>query len=145
MKSGRDREEAEQLVGKRVERQQILGRKQPPRIVAIFEETALRRVLGGRSVMQAQIEHLIDLAERHNITLQVVPKGVGSYAGLIGAFTILGFCDGPDLVYIEHIGGQLITDAPIVREYALRHDLIRGAALSADQTLKLLRTTLENL
>ncbi|GLY80100.1 helix-turn-helix domain-containing protein [Actinoallomurus iriomotensis] len=145
MKAGRDREEAEQLVGKRVERQKILDRKHPPRIVAIFEEMALRRMLGGRSVMKAQIEHLIDLAERHNITLQVVPESVGSYAGLMGAFTILGFEDGPDLVYVEHIGGQFITDAPIVREYALRYDLIRGAALSADQTLKLLRTTLESL
>lgn len=146
LKAGREREKAEQLAAKRVERQQILARERPPRIVAVFDEMILRRILGGRSVMKGQIEHLIGLADRHNITLQMVPESVGSYAGLMGAFTILGFDDGPDLVYTEgHIGGQFITDAAIVREYALRYDLIRGAAMSADQTLKLLRTTLENL
>jgi hypothetical protein len=70
---------------------------------------------------------------------------VGAYAGLPGAFTILGFDDGPDLVYIEgHVGGQVIADAATVREYEVRYDLIRGAAMSADETLKLLHMTMES-
>jgi transcriptional regulator with XRE-family HTH domain len=146
LRAGRDHEETEQLVAKRVERQHILGRKKPPRIVAVFDETALRRTLGNPSVMKGQIQHLIELAQRHNITLQVVPESVGFYAGLMGAFTTLSFEDGPDLVYTEgHIGGQFITDTEIVREYEVRYDLIRGAAISAHQTLEMLRAMLEKL
>jgi hypothetical protein len=143
MKSGRSPEEIEQLVAKRMERQEILDRPRPPRIVAVFDELAIQRLIGGREVMRGQIERLVEVAEQPNITLQIVPKSKGSYAGLMGAFTIMGFDDAPDVVYIEgHIGGQLIADGAIVREYTLRYDLIRGAAISADESLKLLRESL---
>jgi hypothetical protein len=146
MKAGRDHEEAEQLVAKRMDRQQILDRRPPPRMVAIFDEMAVRRVLGGGEVMRGQLDHLVDLAGRHNVTLQIVPESVGSYTAHMGAFTILGFSDGPDLVYTEsHIGGQFIADGESVREYTLSYDLIRGAAMSTDESLKSLRTKLESI
>jgi Domain of unknown function (DUF5753) len=143
MKSGRSPEEIEQLVTKRMERQEILARPRPPRIVAVFDEMAVQRLIGGHEVMRGQIERLVEIAEEPAITLQIVPISKGSYAGLMGAFTIMGFDDTPDVVYIEgHIGGQLIADGAIVREYTLRYDLIRGAAMSADESLKLLRESL---
>jgi transcriptional regulator with XRE-family HTH domain len=146
MKAGRGPEEIEQLVAKRLERQEILNRARPPRVVAVFDEVAIRRVIGGREVMREQIERLTEIAEQPHVTMQIVPASRGSYAGLMGAFDILGFDDGPEVVYIDgHVGGQLITDAATVREYGLRCDLIRGAAMSADESLKLLRTILEGL
>jgi DNA-binding XRE family transcriptional regulator len=145
MRVGRVPEEIEQLVTKRMDRQEILTRSTPPRIVAVFDEMTIRRVLGDRKVMYGQVKRLIEVAEQHNVTLQIVPNSVGAYAGLPGAFTILGFDDGPDLVYIEgHVGGQVIADAATVREYEVRYDLIRGAAMSADETLKLLHMTMES-
>jgi Domain of unknown function (DUF5753) len=49
-------------------------------------------------------------------------------------------------VYIEsHLGGQFVTDGESVREYALSYDLIRGAAMSADESLRSLRTKLESI
>lgn len=146
LKAGRTPEEIEQLVTKRMDRQEILSRPGPPRIVAVLDEVAIRRMIGGREVMRCQIGRLVEEAERPNITMQIVPNGTGAYAGLMGAFTILGFDDGPHLVYTEgHVGGQLIADGTAVREYALRYDLIRGAAMSADESLKLLREVLESL
>jgi DNA-binding XRE family transcriptional regulator len=145
MKAGRSPEELEQLVTKRMERQEILNRPRPPRIVTVFDEVAIRRAIGTREVMRAQIERLIEVAEQPHVTLQIVPFTRGSYAGLPGSFGILGFDDGPDVVYIEgHVDGQLITDAATVREYALRYDLIRGAAMSDDESLKLLYSILES-
>jgi len=145
LKAGRDPEEVEQVVTKRLERQEILVRPKPLRIVAVLDEVALRRVIGGREVMRGQVERLIERAQQPNITLQIVPVERGSYAGLPGAFSAMGFDDGPDLVYIEgHVGGRLIADAATVREYALRYDLIRGAAMSDDESLKLLHSILES-
>lgn len=146
LKSGRDPEEIEELLAKRMQRQEVLDRPKPPLVFAVFDEVAIKRRIGGREVMRGQIEHLVELAERANITLQIVPDGAGSYAGLPGAFDILGFADGADIVYIEgHVGGQLIADPAVVQQYALRYDLIRGAAMSADESLKLLHQALESL
>jgi hypothetical protein len=128
-----------------MERQEILNRPKPPRVVTVFDEVAVRRVIGSREVMRGQIERLIEVAEQPNITLQIVSASRGTYAGFMGAFDMLGFDNGPPLVYIEgHVGGQLITDAATVREYALRYDLIRGAAMSDDESLKLLYSILES-
>lgn len=144
LKAGRSLEEVEQLVAKRLERQEILDRQKPLRLVAVMDEMVLWRVIGSREVMRGQIERLIERAEQPHVTLQIVPASRGSYAGLMGAFTSMSFDDAPDLVYTEgHIGGRLIGDAPTVREYAARYDLIRGAAMSDDDSLKLLHSTLE--
>jgi transcriptional regulator with XRE-family HTH domain len=145
VKAGRGPDEIEQLVTKRMERQQLFERAKPPRVVAVLDEMAMRRVIGGHEIMRGQLRRLAEVAEMPNITLQIVPASMGSYGGLMGAFDILGFEDRPEVVYIDgHIGGQLITDGSVVREYRLRWDLIRGAALSADESLKLLHKILES-
>ncbi|MDN3352314.1 helix-turn-helix transcriptional regulator [Actinomadura sp. DC4] len=145
LKAGRNPEEIEHLVTKRLERQEILVRPKPLRIVAVMDEMALRRTIGGREVMKGQIEHLIERARQPNVTLQIVAADKGSYAGLPGAFTSMGFESGPDLVYLEgHLDGELIGNPATVREYGLRYDLIRGAAMSDDESLKLLQSILES-
>ncbi|GAA4614147.1 helix-turn-helix transcriptional regulator [Actinoallomurus liliacearum] len=146
LRSGRTEEETEQLVAKRMERQETLRRPAPPRVVAILDEGVIRRVISDPQVMRGQICRLIEEAGQPHVTLQIVPSSAGAYPGLMGAFTILGFDDTPDLVYTEgHVGGQVIADGATVREYALRYDLIRGAAMSADESLKLLHEVLESL
>jgi DNA-binding XRE family transcriptional regulator len=54
MKSGRSPDEIEQLVAKRMERQEILSRARPPRVVAVFDEVAIKRQIGGRETMRGQ-------------------------------------------------------------------------------------------
>ncbi|WP_051468105.1 helix-turn-helix domain-containing protein [Actinomadura oligospora] len=143
---GRTQEEAEPLVAKRMARQQLLTRDRPPRIVVVFDEGAIRRMVGGREVMRQQYRRLIEIAKMPNVTLHIIPREKGAHAGLAGAFFILGFEKGPDVVYTEgHVGGYMTEHRPVVQEYQVRYDLIRGAALSADETLKLLYAALENL
>jgi transcriptional regulator with XRE-family HTH domain len=145
LKSGRTPDEIEQLVARRMERQAVLERNDAPRLVVILDEGVIRRPVGDATVMREQIRHLIELAQRPKITLQIVPNRKGAYPGLMGAFTILGFDQEADLVYVEgHVGGQLIDRAATVREYSLRFDLIRGAAISADDSLTLLHAVLES-
>jgi transcriptional regulator with XRE-family HTH domain len=146
MRAGRDPEEVEQLVAKRMERQELLNRPRPPRIVAIFDEVAIRRAIGDQEVRKGQLRRLIEIAGQPAVTLQIVPSSKGAYAGLPGSFTILSFDDGPDVVYTEgHVDGQVVTDPATVREYKLRYDLIRGAAICADESLKLLGEVMESL
>src|ERR1700722_223990 len=67
-------DEIERRVSLRLKRQQVLSGSGPaPKFWAVIDESALRRPLGGREVMRDQIRHLIDLTDRANVTLQVVP------------------------------------------------------------------------
>lgn len=90
--------------------------------------------------MQRQLQRLMEAVERPDITIQVIPGDAGSYPGLEGAFTILSFDGAPDFAYLEGAGGHglLIRKADEVAALAVRFDLIRAAALSERESLKLI-------
>jgi len=107
--------EIERRVGLRLQRQQILTRTEsPPRIWAIIDESALRRPLGGRDVMRAQLKHMLELIELPQVTIQVMPFDRGGHSAAGGSFSILRFAEHelPDIVYIEQLTGALYLDRP---------------------------------
>jgi len=65
-------------------------------------------------VMRAQLEHLLQLTDLPNVTLQIVPFRAGPHAAAGGPFTILRFPepDLPDLVYLEQLNSALYLDQP---------------------------------
>jgi hypothetical protein len=107
-------EEIERRVALRMGRQQLLVRNNAPRLWVMVDEAALRRPIGGRKVMQSQIERLMAIASEPNITLQVMPFRFGGHAAEGGAFTLMRFPeeDLPDVVYIEQLTGALYLDKP---------------------------------
>jgi len=104
--------EIERRVSLRMTRQRLLTRPNPPRLWAVVDEAVLRRPIGGPEVMRKQIEHLIDLTQRPNITLQLIPFRFGGHAAEGGAFSILRFPepDLPDVIYIEQLTSALYLD-----------------------------------
>ena len=68
-------EEIENRVTARIARQALLGREDPPKFWAITDEAAVRRQVGGRDVMRAQLSRLRAAAERPNVTIQVARRG----------------------------------------------------------------------
>ncbi|GAA2719273.1 helix-turn-helix transcriptional regulator [Actinocorallia aurantiaca] len=146
LRSGRAAEEVEQLASKRMERQKILARDEPPQIVAVFDEGVIRRTVGGREIMRDQIARLVEISKMPNVTMHIVPPGKGAYPGVMGAFTILRFDDGPDMVYTEgYLGGSITGNAANVRGHTVHFDLIRGVAMSADDSLEFLHAAWEGL
>ena len=105
-------EEVGRRVRLRMARQTLLTREHPPRLWAVVDEAALRRPVGGREVMRGQVERLIEAAKLPNVTLQVLPFGVGAHSAMLGAFSVLRFPDRelPDVVYLEHLTGALYLD-----------------------------------
>jgi hypothetical protein len=96
----------------RLQRQELLAAQDPPRIWAVIDESALRRPVGGRDVMRAQLRHLVEVADLPRVTLQVMPFSQGGHPAAGGSFTILRFAepDLPDIVYIEQLTGALYLD-----------------------------------
>jgi len=131
-------EEIERLVELRMARHTILTQDAPPAIWVVLDEVALRRPVGGPEVMRRQLQHLTEMAAARNITLQLLPYGVGEHSGMSGAFTIIGFPEpaDPDVVFIENPMRDLYLEEPHeISQYTSMFDHIRAAALSpADST-----------
>jgi transcriptional regulator with XRE-family HTH domain len=105
-------EEAERRVALRLGRQTMLEQPGAPRLWAVVDEAALRRPVGGREVMRAQLERLAEAAKLPNVTLQVLPLEAGAHPAMVGAFSVLRFADQelPDVVYLEHLTNAAYLD-----------------------------------
>jgi transcriptional regulator with XRE-family HTH domain len=105
-------EEIDRRVSVRMRRQHLLTQPDAPELWAVLDEAALRRSPDGRTVMRAQLEHLLEITDLPNVTLQIVPFHVGAHAAAGGPFTILRFPepDLPDLVYLEQLNSALYLD-----------------------------------
>lgn len=139
-------ESAEQQVSARMERQRVLDNPTSPLLWTILDEAVLRRPIGGQAVMRGQLKRLAELMETQRVVLQVLPYEAGAHACSDGAMIILGFNEGPDVVYIEGYGsGQLVNLPNEVRRCRLRYDLARAAALSPEASVAKIEALMEGL
>ncbi|OIJ96738.1 transcriptional regulator [Streptomyces sp. MUSC 14] len=113
--TGASPDDVERRVALRLERQKYLladAAAGAPEFHIVLDEAALRRPYGDREVMRGQLQHLIDVSERPNVRLQVMPFRFGGHSGESGAFTILSFPDADlsDVVYVEQLTSALYLD-----------------------------------
>ncbi|MGH3844784.1 MAG: helix-turn-helix domain-containing protein [Pseudonocardiaceae bacterium] len=138
--------EIDRRVALRMARQDLLTRPGAPDYQAIVDEAALRRPLGSRSAQRAQIQHLIEMAELPNITLQVVPFHAGGHPAAGGQFTILYFAepDLPDVVYLEQLTSAVYLDKKHDTDnYRVVMDRLSAEAESSTGTANFLKELLQ--
>jgi transcriptional regulator with XRE-family HTH domain len=114
--------ENERRVRLRMARQMVLDKPDPPNVWAVVDEAVLQRPVGSPAVMRGQLKHLITMAQRPNVTIQVMPFQVGGHSAAGGPFSILRFAepDLPDVVYLEQLTSALYLDKPEVVDSYLR-------------------------
>jgi transcriptional regulator with XRE-family HTH domain len=107
-------EEIDRRVNLRIKRQQLLTQPGAPEFWAVLDEAALRRSPGSPTMMRAQLEHLLQITELPNVTLQVVPFDAGPHAAAGGPFSILRFPepDLPDVIFLEQLNSAVYLDQP---------------------------------
>ena len=138
--------EIDRRVGVRIARQALLDQPDPPILSAVIDEAVLLRPLGSSGVMQGQLKHLAEMAQRPNVTIQVVPFHAGGYPATGGAFTILRFAepDLPDVVYLEQLTSALFLDElKTVSGYLEVIERLTTEALTPSGTMQLLRQLLK--
>ncbi len=123
----------DRLVDLRMERQRRLDDDPPLELWAILDEAVIRRPVGGRAVMHAQLERLLDMGRRPGLTIQVLPFDCGAHAGHGGPFSILEFPNRADseVAYVESVAGIIYLEKD--REVRMRTDAfdrLRAAALA---------------
>ena len=126
-------EQIERLVDLRIQRQHRLDDDPPLELWAILDEAVVRRPVGGGTVMRDQLEHLLLMAQRPGLTLQVLPFSCGAHAGHGGPFSILEFPNRTDseVAYVESVAGFLYLEKDReVRARTEAFDRLRAAALA---------------
>ncbi|MEV7908127.1 DUF5753 domain-containing protein, partial [Streptomyces anulatus] len=138
----------ERRVEARLARQAILGRDAPPQLLAVIDEAALRRLVGGTDVMRAQLEHIAKLSERPNVTIQVLPLSAGAHAAIMGGFVILDFASpqDPSLVYLETATDGLYLERPEeLHRYTVIYGHAQAMALSPDESVRFVESVIEQM
>jgi transcriptional regulator with XRE-family HTH domain len=132
---------------------QLASRSAPPRQLFVIDEAAIRRHVGvGRdpAIMPDQLRSIADRAEQDTlVTVQVIPFGAGAHPGLFGPFTLLGF-DGalPDIAYRDSGRGTFelaVGDQPVVSEHTADFEGLLESALTADESIELIRTAADQM
>lgn len=123
----------------RLDRQEILRRKNPPTTSFILSEAIVLARLGGDDVYAETLRHLRDCAELPGFTIQVMPLRRTTHAALDGPFILLETPDYQHLAYSEtQRGSQLISDPNEVSIIAQRYAMLRTQALDTEATKDLL-------
>jgi transcriptional regulator with XRE-family HTH domain len=138
--------EVERRVELRRHRARLLFRPDAPQLWAVIDESVLLRVLGSTEVMREQLAHLVEMADRSNVTLQIVPLNVTNASAPAIPVTYLRFggLDLPDVVYLEHIkSANFLEDLDETEEYRIALDRLADEALKPRDSLELLRSTME--
>lgn len=134
------RDEVEQRVDVRMERQAVLRTDTPLKLWSIIDEAALWRQVGGQAVMQAQLRYLMEAPELPQVTFQVIPFDVGAHVGMPGSFVLMQFDEAsiPDVVYIDSMAGELfLEEESDLRRYRLLFEHLRAIAASPDASRSL--------
>jgi transcriptional regulator with XRE-family HTH domain len=123
-------DELTEQVPARMDRQSVLERDRPPRLWVVLDEAVLHRTVGSPKIMQDQLLHLADLAQRPGITIEIIPFSAGEHYGLLGACAIADIADRPSIVYLETIAdGFVVETASTVADVILTFDTLRSEAL----------------
>ncbi len=137
--------EINRRVNLRLARQSVLTREDPPSLWAVLDEAVLRRPIGGASAMRTQLKHLIEMSQRPNVTVQIVPFKAGGHAAAGGPFSVLRFAeyDLPDIVYLEQLSSALYLDKQdVVDSYLAVMERLCIEAATPATSVKTLRALL---
>jgi transcriptional regulator with XRE-family HTH domain len=136
--------EIERRIELRMRRRQILHRPQPAKLWALIDEAALRRPVGGRATMSAQLRHLLAVCDMPNVTVQILTfRGSGHVVE--GAFTMLRLPDRElrDVIYLEHLAAAVYLDRlDDISYYMNMMDLLAVEAEAADASKDILNMIL---
>jgi DNA-binding XRE family transcriptional regulator len=129
-------DEVEAKLRVRLARQQVLATAD---FRVLLDESVLHRRIGTDDIMAMQLEHLLTVGSRPNITVQVVPFAASAYFGLSGAFAVAEVPSEAGAAYLETgVQGITVRDAAMVGSAARMFDDLRDEALSRSASLELI-------
>lgn len=130
----------EKQIEAKLTRQRILTQGSPPVLSAILDEATLHRMVGGRSVMSAQLTKVLEMSALPNVTVQVLPYKLGAHPALESNFTVLELQSPvPGVVYVEGlIGAVYLERVEDLERYHEIFEILKSIALSPAESADLI-------
>lgn len=124
-------EQADERVAVLMERQQALVRPRPPMVSVTMDESCIRRIVGNREVMDAQLQKLVEFAELPNAMLQIIPFDIGTLRPFNLPVNLLTLPDRSVVAYAEsQIRGHLERETTSVLPLLTAYHQLQTEALS---------------
>jgi transcriptional regulator with XRE-family HTH domain len=132
-------EQIERQVCARLERQELLTSRPNTAFSFVIEQGILERVVGGTTVANEVINHLLLVGQRHNVEIQVMPLRQEEHCGVEGQMYL---AETPTHQWIGYTEGQrssnLITAPNDLSVLLQRYGKLRAQALDCRATVSLL-------
>lgn len=147
---GPEAKEAQQgLFDFRMKRQELLDATDSPSLLFVLDESVLRRQVGSKQVMLAQLHSLIELAGRPSVTIQVRPFSKGLVRRMQAPFVIHQLTDAPDLdvLYLEGPVGDTIVaeDKDEIGQYRSAFEELKRTSLSPSESVTFIKEVANSL
>ncbi|WP_329276099.1 helix-turn-helix domain-containing protein [Streptomyces sp. NBC_01451] len=127
----------------RMARKSIFEREPAPTLSFVQEQVTLERPYGGKMVLRRQLEHLLEVAQLRNVTLQVMPTDREEHAGTQGLIEVLKFADGTAVGRSEGaFNGRPVSNLRDLGILELRYGMIRAQALPPRESLAFIEQAL---
>ncbi|MEV0735247.1 helix-turn-helix transcriptional regulator [Streptomyces sp. NPDC050549] len=114
----------------------------------ILWEGVVAHPLVNVGIHREQLSAILEIGERKNVTVQVLPFSAGVLAGYSSAFYSFSFDEEPtvEAVAMDNLRGTSVLEgAEDLAAYANAYDLLRSSALTPDASAKLIRGVLRSL
>jgi transcriptional regulator with XRE-family HTH domain len=135
--------DSEDQVTQRLERQQVFDKGSPPAFEALLDESVLYRKVGNAEIMAEQLNHLLSIAERDDISIRIVPLSA-DIKRFTYSFLLATVGSGKQVGYAESVlKGRIVERPEDVAE--LRRSWVRlsSVALSKQDSIDLIQKTLK--
>ncbi|MFI6524558.1 helix-turn-helix domain-containing protein [Streptomyces uncialis] len=121
------------------ERQAAVKRTPPPLILAVLDESSIRRPVGDPAVMEAQLTSLIEFADLPNTVFQVAEFSMGHRRPFDLPVTVLTLPDRSLMSYAESAQrGHLERDTKFVLPILTAYHQLQAGALSQDVSIAMI-------
>ncbi|MFC8716188.1 Scr1 family TA system antitoxin-like transcriptional regulator [Kitasatospora sp. NPDC057198] len=139
-------EQADGRVERNSQRQKILYRIPTATVHAVLDESCLRRPIGGRAVMDAQLAHLEELSDLPNVTLQIAPFELAEARPFAHSMVLLNMPNHVVLGYSEsQARGYVERGRDTLAAWESDYDRLQVESLSTAATLARVRVLRKEL
>lgn len=124
----------------RVGRKDVITRARPVQFAGLIGEAALRQLIGSRAIMVEQLRYLLEMADRSNVDMRVVPYDSGWHPALEGPFIMIESKQATPVVQLENRRSLLFLheddDVDLYRQAVV---MVRNAALGPTDSTALIK------
>ncbi|MQA09964.1 MAG: helix-turn-helix domain-containing protein [Pseudonocardiaceae bacterium] len=139
-------EELSTRVAIRAGRRDVITRPDPASLLALIGEAALRQMIVPPELMARQLRYVLEMAERPNVDVRVLPFRAGWHPGVEGPFTLIEPRGESPVVHLEkRESGLFLHEEKDVAVYRQAVDWVLKAGMSAEDSAQLVDEVIKEM